>query len=267
MGEKLTSIHDAVEDIAVQAGEIALRYFRQLSTLPVESKGHLDLVTVADQEVERFISERLQALFPDDGLVGEEGSNVKGGTRRIWVVDPIDGTFNFVRGGDQWAVSIGLLQDGVPEFGVIRVPARDQTFRGGHKCEPAINGRRLDPIKTMDPSRGAAGVETHPVIPTAQRLDVLRFLMDEARLSFRCYGSATISLLEIATGQADGHIGLGESTWDVVAAHAILAPLGVVSTIDWLNTDLSAKLRYACGRPEFLTLVEPIVPYGSILEL
>ncbi|MBO1909372.1 hypothetical protein J4G37_31610 [Microvirga sp. 3-52] len=114
--------------------------------------------------------------------------------------------------------------------------------------------------------RAAAGVESHPVVPTELRLDVLRFLTDEARVSFRCYGAATTSLLEIARGQVDGHNGLGESTWDVVAALAILRPQGVVSTIDWLNTDLSAKLKYACGRAEFLELVEPIIPYGSILR-
>ena len=109
----------------------------------------------------------------------------------------------------------------------------------------------------MDPLRAAAGVESHPGIPTEQGLDVLRFLMDEAQVSFRCWRS---------TGQVDGHIGLRESTWDVVAALAILSPLGVVSTIDWVNTDLSAKLKYACGRAESPELVEPIIPYGSILR-
>jgi myo-inositol-1(or 4)-monophosphatase len=96
---------------------------------------------------------------------------------------------------------------------------------------------------------------------------ILRGLLSgEARISFRCYGSAIVSLLEIATGQVDGHVGLGESTWDVVAALAILDPLGVVSTIDRETTELSGKLKYACGRPEFQDTVEPIVPYGSKLN-
>jgi myo-inositol-1(or 4)-monophosphatase len=259
-------MYEKVERIAMQAGEIALKHFRQLSTLPVTSKGHLDLVTAADQEVEQFIFDRLQALFPEDGILGEEGGSIGQGANRVWVVDPIDGTFNFVRGGEHWAVSIGLLQDRVPEFGVIHVPAKSQTYTGGRTVDPAVNGRRLDPVRMMDPAQAAAGVETHPLIPTEQRLAILRFLMDEARISFRCYGSATVSLLEIATGQVDGHVGLGESTWDVVAALAILGPLGVVSTIDWGTTELSAKLRYACGRPEFLDLIAPIVPYGSQLN-
>ena len=103
-----------VESIARRAGELAMTHFSALASVPVESKGHLDLVTAADKEVEAFIIEQLREAFPDDGVFGEEGGSVSSRSGRIWVIDPIDGTFNFVRGGDQWAVSQSIINNYYP---------------------------------------------------------------------------------------------------------------------------------------------------------
>ena len=111
----------AVELLAREAGALALSHFKALGSVPVESKGHLDLVTAADQDVERFLTEGLVKIFPNDGIFGEEGAAHQGNSGRTWVIDPIDGTFNFVRGGDQWAISIGLYESAQPIFGVIFV--------------------------------------------------------------------------------------------------------------------------------------------------
>ena len=120
-----------VERLAREAGAVALSHFEALSTVPVVAKGHLDLVTAADQEVERFLTQGLGEAFPDDGIFGEEGAAQDGTSGRTWVLDPIDGTFNFVRGGDQWAISIGLYENGHPSFGVIFAPLRSQMLVGG----------------------------------------------------------------------------------------------------------------------------------------
>jgi myo-inositol-1(or 4)-monophosphatase len=100
MTEKTRSIsrEEVVEAIAREAGDIALGHFHSLARLPVEQKGHLDLVTAADRDVETFLIGRLREAFPLDGVYGEEGSNITGSSGRVWVLDPIDGTFNFVRG-------------------------------------------------------------------------------------------------------------------------------------------------------------------------
>src|SRR6185369_13340513 len=97
---------DAVEQLVRQAGSLAFGQFRRLASDSVHLKGHLDLVTAADREVERFLTDGLSRLFPLDGVFGEEGAAVAGRSGRIWVVDPIDGTLNFVRGSEQWAVSV-----------------------------------------------------------------------------------------------------------------------------------------------------------------
>ena len=73
--------------------------------------------------MERFLTDGLLRLFPQDGVFGEEGASVAGKSGRIWIIDPIDGTLNFVRGSEHWAVSVGLFQDGCPKFGIIHAPA------------------------------------------------------------------------------------------------------------------------------------------------
>lgn len=256
-----------IESIARDAGDLALSYFGKLSSVAVEAKGHLDLVTAADKDVEAYVTNALTKAFPDDGVFGEEGASRPGRSGRTWVIDPIDGTFNFVRGGDQWAVSIGLYEGGRPVFGVIHVPVRGQTLTGGIGIASALNGVAITPRAGMKAGQAACGVGFHPVIPVDMRLDTLRFVLEEAKMSFRCCGSATLSLIEIALGQVDGYLGAGESTWDLMAAVPILEQIGIGCTVDWTRTDLGDKLRFACGTPEFLKAVAPIVPFGTVLDL
>lgn len=256
-----------VETIARAAGDLALSHFHKLSTVPVEAKGHLDLVTAADQEVEAFVTRSLIEAFPGDGVFGEEGASRQGSSGRTWVIDPIDGTFNFVRGGDQWAVSIGLYDGARPVFGVVYVPVRGQMLVGGVGLPSTLNGANMAHRAGMKANQAACGVGFHPVIPVDLRLDTLRFVLEDAKMSFRCCGSATLSLIEIARGQVDGYLGTGESTWDLMAIVPILEQIGVGCSVDWAQTDLSDKLRFACGTPEFLEAVAPIVPFGTALRL
>lgn len=256
-----------IETIAREAGDLALSHFERLASVPVQSKGHLDLVTEADQAVEALVTRRLAERFPEDGVFGEEGAANDGRSGRIWVVDPIDGTFNFVRGGDQWAVSIGLYEAGRPRLGVINAPVRRQVLIGGDGLPTTLNGTAMPQRAGLDRNRAACGVGFHPMIPVAHRLETLRFVLEEARMVFRCCGSATLSLIEVAKGEVDGYLGFGESTWDVMAALPILAGLGIVSTVDWNAIGLDAKLRFACGTPEFLALVAPLMPFGASLEM
>ena len=213
-------MREHVESLVLEAGQIAVSHFERLSRVPVESKGHLDLVTLADREVERFLTNELRNAYPDDGVFGEEGSSHAGTSGRVWVVDPIDGTFNFVRGGSQWAISVGLFEQGAPSFGILHAPVRKQTVVGGKTVPASMNGVLLKRRQGMDLSRAAVGVGFHPVIPVDDRLAVLRFVLEEARMTFRCCGSAVISLIDLALGEVDGYVGMGDSSWDLVAALA-----------------------------------------------
>jgi myo-inositol-1(or 4)-monophosphatase len=248
-----------VEDIAREAGELALAHFRSLASLPVERKGHLDLVTKADRQVEEFLVARLREAFPDDGVFGEEGGEIPGTSGRIWVIDPIDGTFNFVRGGQNWAISIGLFENRSPTFGVIYAPIRQLMLVGGRSVGARLNGKPVKPLPALDMSAASVGFSFHPSIPTSDRIEVVRFLSDELQINFRLCGSATLSLVEVAMGETDGYISLGDSTWDVMAALPILESLGLSHTIDWSRTGLSEKLRFACGNDELLSMLVPLL--------
>jgi myo-inositol-1(or 4)-monophosphatase len=252
-------MESVVEEIARGAGDIALAHFRSLASLPVERKGHLDLVTRADREVEAYLIATLRRAFPEDGVYGEEGGDIPGTSGRIWVIDPIDGTFNFVRGGQNWAISIGLYEDRRPTFGVIYVPVRDLMLTGGKAVETQLNGKPMRSLPPLDLSQASMGIGLHPSVITADRLEVLRFISDDLRISFRCCGSSALSLIEVAMGETDGYVALGDSTWDVMAGLPILGNLGVSHTIDWDRTDLGTKLRFACGSEAFLAKVRPLL--------
>lgn len=174
-----------IEEIARQAGTIALAHFKSLATLPVEQKGHLDLVTKADRDVEAFLIASLREAFPDDGIYGEEGADVAGTSGRLWVIDPIDGTFNFVRGGDGWAISIGLYVGRRPIFGVIYAPARDLMLKGGQGFATQLNGKPLAPTPALNLAQAATGIGLHPSATTADRLEVVRFISDDLRMEGR----------------------------------------------------------------------------------
>jgi len=251
-------MYDALEPIIREAGALAARYFDRLSGLTIESKGHLDLVSEADREVEKLIGTRLRAAFPGDGIFGEEGVAEKSRTGRAWIVDPIDGTFNFLRGSDHWAVSIGLRDGTQPRFGAVYVPERDQLMIGGPGQGVRLNGKALPKRAGLDRTKAACSVGFHPSIPTVEQTEALRFILDDARMTFRNTGSAVTGLIDVATGAVDGYLGLGISTWDLMAMVPILAELGAETTLDWDKIALDDKLRFACGTPEFLEIFAPL---------
>lgn len=249
---------EVIESIAREAGALAAGYSDRLSALTVESKSHLDLVSEADRAVETLISKRLRAVFPDDGVFGEEGMSQPSRTGREWIVDPIDGTFNFLRGSDHWAVSIGLREQDQPRVGVVFAPKLGQLLVGGAGRGAILNGRPLPRRIGLDRAKAACGIGFHPSVPVADQTEALRFILEEARMTFRNSGSAVTGLIDVATGAVDGYFGLGISTWDLMAMVPILDELGVRTTIDWATVSLDQKLRFACGTPDFLAVFAPI---------
>jgi myo-inositol-1(or 4)-monophosphatase len=249
--------------LARDAGDLALSHFGNLAQSAIDEKGPLDLVTVADREVEAMIITRLRTAFPQDGILGEEGGTIPGTSGRIWVIDPIDGTFNFVRGGSQWAVSIGLWDGTKPVAGIVHAPAMGLTLTGGTSEVPKLNGRALPPLSPYLPDRASVCVGLGRAIPASERIEMLRYLTEDAGIMFRCCNASTIALLEVATGEVDGHIGFGESAWDVMAIWPVLEALGAVSTLDWSTTPLDAKLRFVIGKPALVEACQSLISVHS----
>lgn len=256
-------IFDILNSLARDAGNLALTHFGNLAQSNISEKGPLDLVTVADREVEAMIIARLQSAFPEDGILGEEGGAISGTSGRLWVIDPIDGTFNFVRGGAQWAVSIGLWDGKKPVAGIVYAPAMGLTLTGGVGEVPKLNGRVLPPLSPYLPDRASVCVGLGRAVPASERIGMLRYLTEDAGIMFRCCNASTIALLEVATGEVDGHIGFGESAWDVMAIWPILEALGAISTLNWSKTPLDAKLRFVIGKPALVEACQSLISVHS----
>lgn len=117
---------EVARDLAWRAGQQSLQYM--LQGVSAENKDDDSPVTVADREAEKLFVAGLQAVFPQDGLMGEEGASVKGAGGRRWIIDPVDGTRDFVRRNRLWANLIALEVDGVVEVGVATFPALDEVY-------------------------------------------------------------------------------------------------------------------------------------------
>lgn len=253
-------MRDQILELAERAGRIGLGYFRDAGAEPdVEEKGHLDLVTRADREVEAFLLAELARLYPEDGICGEEGTQLRPGSARQWVIDPIDGTFNFVRGLDSWAVSIGLYADGRPIFGVIHAPARAETLSGGGDFDVLLNGKPLSPLPILDRKRGVIAVGFSTDTPVDKELAALRFILAELKMSYRHCGSTAAAFMMLAAGEVDGCLGFGVRSWDVMAGVPMIESLGGVSTIDWRAADLLQRFDYLAGSAELVALARPIL--------
>jgi myo-inositol-1(or 4)-monophosphatase len=198
-------------------------------------KGPQDFVSAADRAVEALIGQRLAAAFPKDALLGEEshGSTAPETDGALWVIDPIDGTANFVRDLPDWCVSIGLLIEGRTEIGVIYVPVTDELYAGmrGHGafCDGA-------PIRVSDRTSLAGatiGLDYSFSSPSAAHRAHIEAVHAHGG-EYRLNGSVAVSLTRVASGRLDGFIELHLNAWDVAAGIVLVQEAG-----GWTNDFLA----------------------------
>ncbi|MEM8589058.1 MAG: inositol monophosphatase family protein [Pseudomonadota bacterium] len=217
---------DAAGRIARQAGRHALALRRDLAGLEVEEKGLQDFVTRADVEVEALIRDALLGRFPDDGFLGEEDSrrppNDGHGT---WVVDPIDGTSNYIRGIRHWGVSIAYVRDGRVEVGVIHDAPNDALYAAGRGGGASRDGLPITVSKTADMTKALAFMGMSRRMGLDDYLGDIRRLT-EAGADYRRLGSAAIGLARIAEGVADLYFEAHLNSWDALAGMLIVAEAG-----------------------------------------
>src|SRR3954470_12251602 len=142
---------EVAKELAQEAGALALDYQRRGVT--AETKSDESPVTAADRACEKLIVERLAREFPEDGVLGEEGANRECRNGRKWIIDPIDGTRDFVRGIPLWAILIGLEQDGEIVAGVAHCPGQNLTLWAGKGTGTIANGERVQLFERTDPAQ------------------------------------------------------------------------------------------------------------------
>ena len=198
-------------------------------------KGAGDYVTAFDRQSEAAIVEVLARETPGIAVVAEERGGKRAGT--MWAVDPLDGTTNFTRGFPVVAVSVGLLQDGIPVAGVVIAPFLQLEFAASQGKGATLNGDRLPALRAIDPSK--AVVATGFPFRNKQRMPRYRPVMEGAVLHFedlRRAGAAALDLAWTAAGTFDGYFELNLNTWDVAAGAALVLEVGG-RVSDWSGGD------------------------------
>jgi myo-inositol-1(or 4)-monophosphatase len=216
--------------IAAAAGRLALDYFRQRAKLVVELKGPSDFVSHADRDVENLIRRALAAAFPDDAFLGEETAvDFAGPVDRCWVVDPIDGTHNFLRGVPYWNVAIGFVANGRTQVGVVVDPAGGALFHAQHGhgafCTTDEGEARLHVASTARLAGAYIVLGHHDRHPENRYLDIRRRMMASGT-AMRNFGSAALQLAHVAEGRYDGFVELELSAWDAVAGLLLVEEAG-----------------------------------------
>ncbi|WP_112873514.1 inositol monophosphatase family protein [Paracoccus endophyticus] len=213
---------------ARKAGRSLVKDFREVENLQVSVKGAGDFVTRADREAERIIKEELRGARPTYGWCGEEtGTQAGEDPTRRWIVDPLDGTTNYLHGLPHWAVSIALEHKGDIVAAVVFDPAKDELFFAERGEGAFMNDRRLRVSGRRDLSASifATGV------PFGGRGTLPATLKDLARLmpvtaGVRRWGAASLDLAYVAAGRFDGYWERGIQAWDVAAGILLVKEAG-----------------------------------------
>ena len=219
---------ELAERIAREAGA-QLREAFSGAAVDIQTKSSpTDLVSAADVAAEQLIREALLTARPDDGMLGEEGSDTPGTSGLRWIVDPLDGTTNFLFGIPQWGVSIAVEDESGTLAGVVYDPMRDECWSAVRGSAPTLNG---EPLQRPERTGGLAnalvctGFGYDADVRAAQAEGVTR-LLPRVR-DIRRLGSCALDLAWTAAGRYDAYYERGVKLWDIAAGELICASAGL----------------------------------------
>ncbi len=212
--------------LATSAGVLALEMRPVAGMAAARLKGAQDWVTEADGAVERLLSEQLGRAFPADGFQGEEGGQARAGSLR-WVVDPIDGTANYMRGGARFCVSLACLDGDTPVIGIIVAPALGDTFAARIGGGATLNGKPIHAAATDDIGQAAIELGWSRRRPRADFVRLVDGIVAAGAKPLLC-ASGALGLADVAAGRSDGYVELHINLWDVAAALVLLKEAGAV---------------------------------------
>ena len=208
------------------AGNVLLRSINKLDALNVVQKERMDYASEVDSDAEKVIIKELRRAYPDYGFVGEEsGAQING--RYTFVIDPLDGTSNYLRGFPHWCVSIALVEGGEVQHGVIFDPLRNELFTASRGSGAVLNDKRIRVSERKD----IAGATLTTGFPPRERatapaqLECVRELLRSAE-DIRRTGSAALDLAYVACGRSDGYFEAGVKPWDIAAGVLLVREAG-----------------------------------------
>jgi myo-inositol-1(or 4)-monophosphatase len=230
------------EELAREAGEVLLSYRARPGLATSTKSSATDPVSEADHAVERLISDRVTAARPDDGMLGEEDADNRAGTSGLrWVVDPLDGTVNYLYGIPQWSVSIAVEDADGAVVGVVHDPNRNETFTARRGGGAVLDGAALAVTNpgSLSASLVATGFGYEPDVRRDQAWMIAELL--PSIRDIRRAGSAALDLCWTAAGRWDAYVEFGIKPWDRSAGGLVVTEAG--GTVSLWRTELGGASR------------------------
>ena len=218
--------------VARDAGAFLLE---QEGRVSYRKKGARDLVTDADLGAQQMILEGIRGEFPDHGFLGEEGDAIDAdelfsSKSHVWVVDPLDGTTNFVHNMPHYGVSVALMIDGQPHIGVVYQPHRDELFQAVAGAGAFLGDQRLQVSQCEDLEESLIAISFSAKV-SANSIEIEHFLrILQAAQAVRRIGSAALNLAYLASGRFDAYWARNGKIWDVAAGILLVHEAGGVVT-------------------------------------
>lgn len=214
-------------DLARTTGGIIRRDIHKISEKDLELKGRHNYVTYVDKMSEAFLVKELTSLLPEAGFIVEEGTKAKEGGRFQWVIDPLDGTTNFIHALPIYSISIALMDGDEVVLGVVYEVNQKECFYTWMDSPAYLNGKaiQISGTRILDDSLLATGFPYTDPGYMEQNLHLLGYLLQNTR-GLRRFGSAAVDLAYVACGRFDGFYEYGLNPWDVAAGSLIVCQAG-----------------------------------------
>lgn len=244
-------------DLCQSAGELALRYFSDRDNLVVDSKGAQDWVSEADKNVETFIRQELAKAWPDDGIHGEEHGAKSGTSGFDWVIDPIDGTTNFVNGIPAWTIVLAGVTNEGTQVGVIHDPNVSENFAAEHAKGATLNGKPISVAKTVPLNAGTVAIGYSNRVQAKNVLPVIEAVIERGAMYHR-NASGALSLAYVAAGRLLGYMEEHMNAWDCLAGQLLIAEAGGVVEDQDVYDMIRRGGRVVAGTPAVFPDLEAI---------
>jgi myo-inositol-1(or 4)-monophosphatase len=214
------------ERLALDAGALLLRRLPELRTDVVAKSTPTDVASEVDRAAEDLIVSALRRVRPDDAILAEEGTYDTGSSGLRWVVDPLDGTVNYLYRAAAFGVSVGVEDAGGGLAGAVYDPQRDELFSGARGTGSAVNGTplRANDVTDLAQALVATGF-SYDAVERAWQASVLTTVLPRVR-DIRRGGSAALDMVAVAAGRVDAYFELGPAPWDRCAALVVAAEAG-----------------------------------------
>ena len=227
----------------MKASRSLIRDFGEIENLQVSSKGPGDFVTSADKRTEKILIEELQKAHPEYGIITEETGIInKSNTKRRWIIDPIDGTFNFMNGIPQFAISIGYEEENEIKCGVIFNPIMNELFYAEKGNGAYLNNSRIR-VSNRKNAKDALVVTGGPKGASKIKDKIFSEYINISKnvSNVRKFGSAALDLAYVACGRFDGYWQRELNYWDIAAGIIILKEAG--GLINFFDEDKNLALK------------------------